>query len=55
MPPVGFEPTISAGERPAAAHLAARPAFCTLLYFFTFESSVAFTVLDEGVLVRLIT
>ena len=21
MPPVGFEPTISAGERPAAAHL----------------------------------
>ena len=25
MPPVGFEPTISAGERPAAAHLGSNP------------------------------
>jgi len=26
MPPVGFKPTISAGERPQAAHLLSRPA-----------------------------
>jgi hypothetical protein len=29
MPPVGFEPTISAGERPQAAHLLRSPCSCS--------------------------
>ena len=44
MPPVGFEPTISAGERPAAAHLSIRKVGRNWISNLSFKDSIAYVI-----------